>query len=75
MIEVIKAPLYRLCNCCGSNHHVIEIYFRSENIGVNQGTCVAICPDCFNKVQMAAITTLVRMVQEETDPPKEEEDE
>ena len=54
MIEVKKAPSYRQCNCCGSNNNIIEIYFRMENKGMTQGTCVALCEDCFEEMMYNA---------------------
>ena len=73
MIEVKKAPTYRQCNCCGSNRHVIEIYFRMVNMGVNQGTCVAICDVCFDEMQTAAIATFIHMTQQSQNTKGEED--
>lgn len=61
MIEAKPAPAYRHCNCCSTNKDVIEVYFRSN---WNQGTCIAICENCFEILEIEGDSAFVRARRE-----------
>lgn len=47
MIQLEKADKYRRCNSCNSQNNVYEVTVLNR---LNQGTRIALCPDCLSEL-------------------------
>ncbi len=52
-VIVEKAESYRCCNSCGSNDEVIEITALMRVGKTKQGTQIALCESCAQKLRFA----------------------